>query len=153
MKFLARVGCCLSLAVLLSGCGGGSNLPEGETGTVSGKVTFQGQTSVPEGSVVLFMRDKDGLMATGKVGSDGAYSLTMREGSTVVTGKYRISVTPPNPTESMDQDEIMKRQMEGTLPDPAAVKEVPEKYRSPESSPLNFEVKSGSNTFDIDMQP
>ena len=39
-----------------------------------------------------------------------------------------------------------------TLFDPATVKEVPQKYRSPEGSKLVCDVQAGSNVFDIDMK-
>jgi hypothetical protein len=151
-KMITRVGLCLGLSLLLAGCGGGSTLPEGETGTVSGKVTFQGG-SVPEGCVVLFIRDKDGLLATGTVDGSGNYSLTMREGSDIVVGNYRVSVSPPEVAATMDQDEIMRQQQAGTLAEATEVKEVPAEYRSQESTPLKFEVKAGPNTYDIDMKP
>lgn len=150
-RFIVRVALCCGLSVSLAGCGGGSELPEGETGTVSGQVTFQGNPA-PEGSVVAFIRD-DGLLATGVVDSSGNYQLNLRDGSDIVVGKYRVSVSPPAVTETMDQDEIMKRGQEGTLQEATEVKEVPMAYRSPESSPLSFEVKAGSNTYDIDMKP
>lgn len=154
MKFCIKPLALLSLfglLSLLSGCGGGSNLPSGETGTVRGKVTYNGGP-VPQGTTVIFMRDEDGLLGTGTVDANGEYLLRMRDGLKIVTGVYRVSVAPPNVAANLDQDEIMKMQMEGNLPDPATVKEVPLKYRSPEESTLVFDVQPGSNTFDIDMK-
>lgn len=146
-----RVRSLLGLILMLSlvGCGG-SNLPRGATGTVRGKVTYEGKP-VSTGTTILFMRDEDGLMATGSVGSNGEYVLRMRDGLKIVTGVYRVSVTPANPAENLDQDEIMKLQMAGKLPNPAEIKEVPMRYRAPESSSLIFDVQPGANTFDIDM--
>ncbi len=141
----------LGLLTFVAGCGGGGNLPKGGTGTVSGKVTYKGGP-VPEGCKVLFMRDPDGLLGTGVVDSNGEYRLRMRDGLKIVEGVYRVSVSPPDVAANLDQDEIMKLQMAGKLPDPATVKEVPLKYRSPEGSKLVCDVKPSSNTFDIDMQ-
>ena len=133
------------------GCRGGSNLPEGDTGTVSGRVTYNGQT-VPAGSTVIFMGSGDGIMGTGVTNSSGEYVLTMREGFDILVGSYRVSVTPPNPASGLSDEEVMERHMSGNLPDPAEVKEVPLRYRSPESSSLVCQVKAGQNTYDIDMK-
>lgn len=135
---------------LCSGCGG-SNLPPGATGTVRGKVTYNGGP-VPDGCAVIFMRDGDGLIGTGTVDSSGDYLLRMRNGLKVVVGVYRVAVTPPNPAANLDQDEIMRLGQQGKLPDPATIKEVPVKYRSPEGSKLVCDVQPGANTFDIDMK-
>lgn len=144
-------GCCLALAILMiTGCGGGGGLPEGETGTVTGRVTYKGEP-VPEGCTVLFMGSEDGLLATGATNASGDYVLSMREGLDIVAGTYRVSVMPPDPAATMSQEEAMEKHMAGQLPDPAKVKEVPERYRSPESSALVCSVKPGSNTFDIKM--
>lgn len=139
------------ILLLFPGCGGGSNLPKGETGTVRGTVTYKGGP-VPAGTTVIFVRDEDGLLGTGQVNANGEYLLRMRDGLKIVTGAYRVSVTPPDVAANLDQDEIMRLQMAGKLPDPATIKEVPLKYRSPEGSTLVCDVQPGANTFDIDMK-
>lgn len=144
-------GCGLALAILvMTGCGGGGGLPEGETGTVTGRVTYK-DAPVPEGCAVIFMGSEGGLLGTGVTNSSGEYVLSMREGLDIVVGTYRVSVMPPNPAATMTQEEAMEKHMAGQLPDPAKVKEVPERYRSPESSALVCSVKPGSNTFDVKM--
>lgn len=148
----SSAGFCLSVVLLLAGCGGGGGLPEGETGTVSGRITFEGKP-VPEGCGVVFMRDKGGYVGTGKTDSSGQYLLYMRDGLQIVVGTYRVSITPPNPVANLDQDEIMRLQSAGKLPDTSKMKEVPDRYRDPENSKTIFEVKPGSNTFDLDMKP
>lgn len=144
-----------SVAVLLLpfllGCGGGGNLPSGATGTVRGRITYNGNP-VPEGCNVVFVRDTDGLMGTGITDRNGEYLLRMRDGLKIVVGTYRVSIMPPNPAANLDQDEIMKMHMAGKLADPAKVKEVPERYRSPEASTLVCDVQAGSNNFDVDMK-
>ncbi|QDV30495.1 hypothetical protein Spb1_24290 [Planctopirus ephydatiae] len=140
----------VGLLLTIAGCGS-SNLPAGTTGTVRGTVTYNGKP-VPEGSTVIFVREKDGLLASGVTDSSGDYRLRMRDGLKIVTGSYRVSVTPPVVEATLNQDEIMKLQQGGKLPVPAAVKEVPLKYRSPEGSKLVCDVKDGSNSFDIDMK-
>lgn len=143
--------CCL-LAVWSAGCGGGSNLPKGATGTVRGRITFQGNP-VPEGSVVTFMRESDGAMAVGKTDASGEYLLRMKDGVKIVVGEYRVSIGPPNLAENLDQDQAMEMHMSGKLKNPADVKEIPERYRSPEKSTLICVVEAGSNEFDVDMKP
>ncbi|OYW28575.1 MAG: hypothetical protein B7Z44_07945 [Caulobacter sp. 12-67-6] len=101
---------------------------------------------------MIFMREEDGLMGIGTVDSSGDYLLRMRNGLKIVTGVYRVAVTPPNPAANLDQDEIMRLGQQGKLPDPATIKEVPVKYRSPEETKLVCDVQPGSNTFDIDMK-
>lgn len=140
----------MAFPILVSGCGGGG-LPPGETGTVRGHVTYMGG-AVPEGTTVIFMRDPDGLIGTGKVDANGDYLLRMRDGLKIVVGTYRVSLAPPDVAATLDQDEIMVKQMAGELPDPATIKEVPLKYRSPEGSTLVCDVQKGSNTFDVDMK-
>ncbi|MBI1346633.1 hypothetical protein GC163_10130 [bacterium] len=154
MKFsISSFAILTSFAVLggVAGCGGGSNLPSGDTGTVRGRVTYNGNP-VPAGCTVVFTRDEDGLLGTGTVDSSGDYLLRMRDGLKIVVGVYRVSVSPPDVAANLDQDEIMRLQQAGKLPDPAKVKEVPLKYRSPEDSTLICDVQPGANTFDIDMK-
>jgi hypothetical protein len=138
------------IAGFAAGCSG-DGLPEGETGTVRGRVTYSGQP-VPEGSVVMFMGSETGILGTGVTDTNGEYLLSMRDGLSILVGTYRVSVNPPNPGETLSQEEVMERSMAGSLPNPADVKEIPVRYRNPESSTLVFEVKPGANTFDIDMK-
>lgn len=147
LALLAMIG----TVSMVSGCGSGGNLPAGATGTVRGNVKYNGKP-VPAGCSVVFIRDDDGLIGTGVVNSDGDYVLRMRDGLKVVVGVYRVSVTPPDVAANLNQDEIMRLQAAGKLPDPATVKEVPMKYRSPEGSSLICDVQPGSNTFDIEMK-
>ena len=59
-------------------------------------------------------------------------------------------MTPPLPDMGLSDDEIMKRGMEGTLPEqPKSV--IPERYLSAETSQLSFEVKEGENAINIEL--
>jgi hypothetical protein len=149
MKTIGRlnVWTICAVAFWVCGCGGGEGLPPGATGTVGGKVTYNGQ-AVPAGSTVTFVGPK-GITGSGLTDAGGAYTISMRDGKNVLAGSYKVSVSPPQAAPLSD-DEAMKLSMEGK-PTTQEVKEVPEKYRSPETSPLSFEVKAGANTFDIDM--
>jgi hypothetical protein len=131
------------------GCGGGSGLPEGETGTVTGTVTYN-NAPVPEGTVIVFMMDGGGHMATDSTDAAGKYELLMRDAPQVLSGSYSVGVTPPLPDMGLSDDEIMERSAAGTLPEsPKSV--IPERYLSAETSGLSFEVKAGENTIDISV--
>lgn len=138
-----------SIAAVACGCGG-SGLPSGETGTVSGQVVYNG-SPVPEGCTVLFMRSEGGISGVGTTDSNGNYKLAMRDGEDILVGTYRVSVNPPTAAATLSDEEMMELSMKGEAPEAPEVKEVPETYRSPETSPLSFDVKSGENKIDIEL--
>jgi len=113
-------------------------------------VTYNGQP-VPEGCGILFQRSEDGIAGIGTTNANGEYILSMRDGLKIVVGTYRVSVSPPNPAASVDQDKFMELSMAGKIPDPSKFKEVPMRYRAEEST-LIFDVSPGANTFDIEMK-
>jgi hypothetical protein len=147
----SRCSLVLSLAFLICGCGS-SNLPKGDTGTVSGKVTFQGQP-VPAGCQVIFVGAKGGMLGTGTVDGSGGYVLSMRGENNILVGSYRVAISPPKPHPDLSDEEIAKLAMEKKLPPTPEVKEVPQAYRSPETTPITLEVKKGDNLHNIDMKP
>jgi hypothetical protein len=140
---------CLILSGLF-GCSGGG-LPEGATGTVSGTVTFNDKPA-PEGATVVFMHKENGLVATGTISADGAYSLQMREAGDILVGTYNVSVTPPTSENEMTPEQAMEASMAGTMEPAKEWKEIPEKYRASETSGETFEVKEGANTYDLKMK-
>jgi len=147
-KIEKAVACLVCLAALMmSGCGSGGGLPAGKKGTVNGKVTYKGQP-VPQGCIVSFV-GPSGITGTGVTDGSGNYRISMRDGTNVLAGGYRVAVSPPPPPPLSDE-EAMKMSMSGKST-VQVVKEVPEKYRNPEKSPLTFEVMPGANTFDIAM--
>lgn len=139
----------LILAILsLTGCGGVSTLPEGETGTVTGKVTFNGK-SVPEGTAIVFLHKDKGIAASSAIAADGTYALRMRREAPVLVGDYQIGITPP--TVELTPAEAEAVNMGKTIPE-KEWPEIPKKYRNPETSGVTFNVKAGENTFDLDMK-
>ncbi len=142
---------CILLSLTLTGCGSNSNLPKGETGTVKGKISYQGKP-VPEGCRVTFMGGTTGLVATGVTDSSGEFLLYMRNGLDVLCGTYRVSILPPNPSANLSDTQVMELSMAGKLPDTSKMKEVPDRYRNPETTKEVFEVKPGSNNYELDMK-
>lgn len=151
MKDLGRLMRCLTGTIVLAavGCGGGSDFPEGPTGTVKGTAKYKA-AAVPEGSTVLFVRQDGGFIASGTTDAAGNYQLMMKSTPNVLTGTYSIGVNPPAVDLGLSDEEIMERGAAGTLPEPPK-SPIPEKYLSAESSPLVFDVKEGENTIDLDL--
>src|SRR5262245_3535921 len=105
--------------------------------TVTGKVTFQGQP-VEEGQIT-FEDPAAGQVNSGQLGSGGTYSVELP------TGDYRVSVSPP------------LVEMPGTRDSPGdlvpkSVKNIPKKYRVPESAGLAAKVSSSARSFDFDLK-
>ncbi|WP_339728932.1 carboxypeptidase-like regulatory domain-containing protein [uncultured Gimesia sp.] len=139
----------LVLATLcLVGCGGGSTLPEGDTGTVTGKVTFNGKP-VSEGASIVFLHKDKGITASSAIAADGSYALRMRREDAILVGDYQIGVTPPTVELTPAEAEAVNTGKE--LPE-KEWPEIPKKYRNPETSGVTFTVKAGENTFDLDMK-
>ena len=121
------------------GCEGG-----GTTGpvkaTISGKVTFGGE-AVSEG-VVSFEAPTSGHASECELSGSGTYS------ATIPVGSYRVAIRP-----------LMVEVEAQADPDtePSSTKEykdapnIPERYRSFESSGLTAQVEEGGSTVDFDM--
>lgn len=135
-----------SLAVLSFssvGCGGGSDDPS--TASVSGKVTRNGQP-VSGGSVMFSPvssadKKQPGKPGAGDVGADGSYTLsTYNKGDGAVIGKHRVTFAPPalefDEAQHKEDSPPPKNPFEGLVPKAQEV-----------------EVKSGSNTIDIELVP
>jgi hypothetical protein len=138
-------------ALLLAGCNQ-SALPPGPTGTVQGKVTYNGNP-VPDGSTVMFLHEETSLPATCEVAADGTYTLSMAGEGEVLAGTYSVSVSPPDSGEISEATdmEAYKAAMEGGGA-PEATAPFPEKYYAVETSGLSFEVKEGPNTIDVELK-
>ncbi len=130
------------------GCSGGSELPDGDTGTVKGKVTSNGK-SVPDGTSIVFLHKDKGITASSAIAADGTYSLRMRRGDAILVGDYQIGITPPTAEMSAAETEAA---ITGEAPSAKEWPEIPKKYQNPETSGVTFTVKAGENTFDLDMK-
>ncbi len=122
----------------LAGCGeGGDEFP---TGTVSGKVTFDGKP-VTEGKI-SFINEELGYGAGATLGSDGSYQL--EEGRGIRLGDYKVAVRPPLVGGSPEDPD--------DPPKPKEMPNIPEKYRQFETSGLSAAVKEGGNEFTFDLK-
>lgn len=128
---------------ILVGCAG--------KGDVSGKVTHNGKL-LPYGSVQF--QSADGLIVPGTIGSDGTYRV-----SGVPTGTAKISVNCVD-----DEGAIaFAKAMSAAAKDPANksakpkgkledFNKIPGKFNDFTTSGLSYDVKSGQQTYDIDLK-
>jgi hypothetical protein len=107
------------------------------TGTVSGKVTLQGQ-ALPAG-VVVFSNTKLGVGASAKLDSTGAYKVDQP----LRTGEYEVAVQPPPPP--------APHEMPATGAPPAPSVQIPPQYQSPGTSGLKATIKEGASTADFNL--
>lgn len=140
----------LTSALLLSGCGGGSSALG--TAPVTGKVTYKGQPVA--GATVTFVGEGDARSATAITREDGTYSLMTLDSEGAVPGKYMVLVTKTEISPELSKDVSMEEAAANAdKPVPPPKKLLPEKYGDPTKGGYGpFEVKSGSNTLDINLE-
>jgi hypothetical protein len=153
----------LPLFVLTAGCGS-------KQGTITGKVKYKGQL-LTFGTVRFFPESNKGGDFSSPIGQDGSYTVTK-----VPTGPAKITVMASNfnPTESamppmargfaakaMEEAEKQKQKATegkggggnaggGTFTAKGSIT-VDQKYADVEKTPLKFEVKSGKQEYNIDV--
>ncbi|MBW3595690.1 MAG: hypothetical protein KY475_00280 [Planctomycetes bacterium] len=123
--FLLLGGLCLG-----AGCGGE------KLASVSGKVTKGGQP-LTTGTVTFHPApgNTDARLASSEIGPDGQYTIQ------AVPGSYKVTVFAEE-----------ARPEEGPEAYAEPVYLVAEEYRTPETTPLSYELKSGSEeTYDIEI--
>ncbi len=118
-----------------AGCGSG-------TCPVQGKVVYPDGTPVTTGLVVFESVDlTPTVSASGKIQPDGSFRLgTFGLDDGTLPGKYRATVVPPprkNPVSKFD---------------PAVPEVVHPRFRSFETSGLEFEVARGNNLFELNVK-
>ncbi|MFV0444541.1 MAG: hypothetical protein ACK5Q5_13310 [Planctomycetaceae bacterium] len=126
----------LALTIILAGCGGGE--PTRVDHTVTGTVKFNG-APVTEGSV-QFEDSAKGLGGSGELAADGSYETLLPDGD------YKVTILPP-----MEFTPDTPNSPGGLVP--KNVKNVPDKYRTPDSTPLAARVTSGQTVHDFEMMP
>lgn len=144
MNKFAWLGLILLVAV---GC-----TPSAGTVPVKGKVTLKGAPA-PEGTLITFTPVGAGESATGRVKAGGEYELFtgVRGDAGAKPGKYKVVIVGGTP---MDQSayQSMKPQKPGQGAAPGqASGDFPKEYASADTTPLEKEVTSGSNTIDIEV--
>jgi hypothetical protein len=132
---------CWFVLVLFAGCGGS---PE-KVYPVQGTVNLDG-TPMIAGTVLFepFEPGESGLRHAGRstIDSEGHYSLTTFEkGDGAMVGRHHVMVIPMREWMGADRPSYVKE-----IP-----RDVPDKYTSPETTPLEFEVKPGENRYDIEL--
>ena len=123
--------------LVLSGCGGGPDLPP--LAEVSGTVTLDDKP-LPRG-MVQFVPDKSkgttGAPAVGNIDSQGRYTLRTAGVEGAVIGHHKVRVEARQ--EPKDETDSMPPSL------------IPQRYQNPETSGLAFEVKAGQDN-QIDLK-
>lgn len=133
---LVAISNALALLVCLAGCSKTSLEAE-----VSGVVTLDGNKIGP-GMIVFAPAASQGKPATGSIENDGSYKLVTSRESGLATGAYKVAVS----IREMPQN--VKR---GDRP-PLGKSLIPEKYQEGSTSGLEYQVKPGKNTINIELK-
>jgi hypothetical protein len=154
-KYLATA---LSVACLtFMGCGSGGP----ELGEVSGTVTKNGEP-LPD-VLVTFVPVDGGRASTGKTDENGEYSLMYGTEPGALVGEHQVKVTSTSsgeakqavdPEMSSSSDAYMNQAKGGMSQDAydsaESTESIPERYNT--QTELTFNVTSGSNTYDINIE-
>jgi hypothetical protein len=108
--------------------------------SVSGTVTLDGQPIGP-GFLVFAPVGGETNPANGAIQADGTYELKTANTAGLRPGKYKVSVTV------LDQPDVPPGERSYVV----ARSRIPEKYSDLNTSALEFDVESGSNTIDIPL--
>lgn len=129
-------------ALTLMGC---SSSGTTQIGTVSGSAEAAGKP-FPEGTVITFYCIDSMSSFVTLVDGSGSYSYSPANGVPIVPGKYKVTLSAPR------IDTIMVNGV--FVEDPKAKKvelEVSPKYFKRETTPLEVELHSEKNVFDIEV--
>jgi hypothetical protein len=135
---------CLAVGIPLGLSGCGSN------GTISGKITYQGETL--RGGTIIFASQEDKGSVVAEIGNDGTYTIEK-----VPSGKVKIVVETSSlakrariPSHSAPDGQKMPGGGSSDLK--ARYVPIPAQYESFDSTPLTYEVKSGKHQFNITLE-
>jgi hypothetical protein len=152
MRYAPRIalGCLLSLALAVAGCGS-------KTGAVRGKVYYKNQT-LPSGTVTFQSKDQT-VARSATIQADGSYTIER-----MPVGPVIITVVTQNTVPGMAGGEGAKGKMnasamggpadapKGESAAAANAVRIPREYSDASNSPLKYEVKSGSQDHDIEVK-
>ena len=128
----------LALSLLTLAAGGcGRN-----TGSVSGKVSYQGKP-LPGGYVNFMSEGENNTFKTSQINEDGSYSV-----SGLSVGPAKISV------QGLSARRLADLPGQGGKDQKVQQKQVfvPDKYGNTDTSGLKYEVKPGSQSYDIELK-
>jgi len=135
MHSLRQVVILAAAVNFLSGCA-----PSGLESQVSGTVKLDGKAVGP-GTITFAMKNGSSNPATGAIEEDGSYRLKTAKTTGLHPGMYRVSLAVFEASQGRPGQRLYGRSKMIT----------PEKYSSTETSGLEYEVKSGGNTINIDL--
>ncbi|PQO33830.1 hypothetical protein C5Y97_16525 [Blastopirellula marina] len=144
--------CLILFSLSATGCLQGN--ATGPTGTVDGHLTKKGK-SLSADTKVVFMNSSSGLAAFGSTKEDGAFQILDSDNNEQLpVGTYRVMIQPPadqlggeeepSAEEALDNPVHSKPKKNGA--------EFHFKYRQLSTSGLEYEIKEGPNTIDIDLE-
>src|SRR5262249_32301451 len=131
----------LTSSVLVSGCGGKTNL-------VSGKVTLNG--SPLKGGLVTFL-GAGKAQAVANINNDGDYQMDNPPVGTVKVTIMQLPTNLPMRGTAPPRSAIARAPVPDLKP-PSAGEPVPRKYQNPDNG-LTYTVTRGRHTFDIHLDP
>ena len=128
--FLGLVAC----TCWFVGCSGGGVEPP--TGSVSGKVTYNGEPLT--NGLVLFSNEQMGVGVSAELSSSGTYQV-----ESLRTGEYQVAIQPPTGPSPMEEAEGAKRETLNL--------DIPDKYLDLQTSGLTASVNEGENTANFEF--
>ena len=129
----SRLVLLLLVPAVLAGCSGGM-------GQVSGKVTYKG--AAVKGGTLIFSPTGGGKPASATIKEDGTFTAgTYNPGDGVLVGTHKVSFTAPEPVLTEKQ-----------RTDPNYIAP-PSPYGGLAPKTTEVQIKSGSNTIDIELGP
>jgi hypothetical protein len=125
------------VASSITGCAG--------KGDISGEVKFKGEL-LPFGRITFVSEGASKQVVTGVI-KDGAYSVA---GVPAGPAKVKIETFKPLPADKTPKESDLPK---GLSASPPKHVEIPSKYADPAKSGLTYDVTSGSQTKDFDLNP
>jgi hypothetical protein len=151
---------CASVLLTTAGCG--KSPKKVPTGTVSGKITLDGEP-LKEGCVVHFVpKTVDAELSGGSIDRDGHFVAASGKRLGLPVGDYEVQILPP-PADQAQQEEDRKKIMGAvlqavenktrnpTLPQFSQESVVPFKYWSETTSKLRVKVEEGDNNVNFNL--
>ncbi|WP_437229825.1 hypothetical protein SH661x_001644 [Planctomicrobium sp. SH661] len=133
----------LSMGLIAASCVGCAAKVE-QIGGITGKAEAGGKP-LPERTTLTFYSQQADSNFTAYVDAQGNYRYVPAPEIPVVLGKYKVAISPPAP-QTINKDGL-------SLPDPnwkpVKIPNFDKKYQKKETTPLEVELTSSQETFDI----